>query len=121
MADRSGGVQCARAAPAAALTAGLSRAEAVYGWVPPLAWEDDTLDEATAGRTGAGYTRPRFGVLRRLLEDPVELAAQVNQGGVRAVAARHRVTPAAAQAALTRSGYRARLRAGGHVWARTSA
>ena len=69
----------------------------------------------------AGYTRPGFGVLRRLLEDPVELAAQVNQGGVRAVAARHRVTPAAAQAALTRSGYRARLRAGGHVWARTSA
>lgn len=81
------------------------------GWAPPLAWDDDAIDDPAAkpntGHTnGHGKGSGRRGFASRL-PDPDILVAEVNRSGRRVVAERYGSTPDAVWMRLNRAGYRA--------------
>ena len=78
-----------------------NRAEAKH-WPPPLAWDDDTIDNPNA-QPNLGHYQPGHGT--RKLPDLEILVAAVNDSGVRNVAQRYRVDRTTVQKALNRGGY----------------
>jgi hypothetical protein len=70
------------------------------GWVPPLAWDDDTIDDPAAVPEGAGYVPPALGKL----PEPAEVRLLV-QGGdsLEVLAGRYGVNVKAVQAKLARA------------------
>ena len=79
------------------------RAEA-KGWAPPLAWDDNTIDNPNAEPDFGEHEK---GYATRKLPDTDVLVAEVNRSGVRIVAERHGAKPKTVQRALRRAGYRA--------------
>lgn len=74
-------------------------------YAPPLAWDDDTIDDPNA--RPARPPDKRGEAIRRLPDDRALLAAEVNQHGVTTVAGRYGVTPGTVNKALARAGYKA--------------
>lgn len=65
------------------------------GWVPPLAWDDDSIDDPSAEPQGVGYMRTPVADTIRELQD---LGLDLNQ-----IADRLRVTKNAVELALSRA------------------
>lgn len=74
------------------------------GWAPPLAWDDETIDDPTAE---PDYGSWKLGYSTRRLPDTDTLVAEVNRSGVRIAAERYAVKPSSVRNALRRAGYRA--------------
>jgi hypothetical protein len=74
------------------------------GWVPPLAWDDDEIDDPCARPHHPGVG---VGQWNTRLPEPNLLAAMVNDTSAQLVAARYGVDRKTVQVRLRRAGYRA--------------
>lgn len=74
------------------------------GYAPPLAWDDDTIDDPDAE---PNYGRHELGYSNRKLPDADVLVAEVNRSGSGVVAKRYGVNRKTVSQSLKRAGYRA--------------
>lgn len=70
------------------------------GWVPPLAWDDETIDDPSAGPAGAGYEPPRHG---RLPEVAEILHLMAGGDSIEVIADRYGVEPETVRDKLARA------------------
>lgn len=80
------------------------------GYAPPLAWDDDHIDDPSA-RPDSPNTTEQYA--RLLPSDKALLVAEVNRRGILAVAEKYGSTKGAVNKALKRAGYRAVTHNGG--------
>lgn len=77
------------------------RFAASQGWVPPLAWDDDTIDDPAAEPVGAGYEPPKRGKLPA----PEEIVHLLMGGdSIEVIADRYGATVSGVQQRLGRAG-----------------